>query len=740
MRAMRLLAGGALLALTACGGGDGGNAPAPIPAPAPAPAPVPAPPPGPTNYNTAEYQASNAAQQAGAIAAYNAGASGQGVTIAFIDSGIDQSSAQFAGRISPASQDLVSGRGIQDPDGHGTSVAAVAAAARDNAVIEGVAPQATLLVLRGETQGSCPKCSFSDPVITRGIDIAVANHARVINISLGGGAAGTELTAAIARATAAGVVVVIAAGNESGANPDPFAQAGINPAVGNGAYIIAGAVDANNQLATFTNRAGTGQNIYLAALGVGVLSIGTQGQQFLFDGTSYATPTVSGAAALLAGAFPNLTGQQIVDLLLTSATDAGAPGTDDQFGRGILNIAGAFAPKGTTSLPGTAVPVSLATNASVGGALGSAPKLGAALSGAIVLDGYGRAYRTNLGHTLVPAPRSGLAGALLGASQTASLGTPTHRLSLTIDPGQHAAPWLGFGQRGLDARGQGGAPRVGLVSSTLWTGADLDAGFGLRLDALGDGGHPAFFAASGDSLETAVALRQAGAVSARQRVGAWTFLVGADSVRAFAPLHALAGVTATEWRFGVARQLGGVRLAADWSERGETGGLLGTTLAPAFGIAGARTRTLGLTADAPLGRWRASLGLRHGWTNATLAPGLIDRVNDLRSLGWRLDLARDGLFTRGDNFAVRLAQPMRVVDGLARLRVPDAYDYATRTAHYAERLASLAPDGTERAVEAVYSRAFGLGRAGGHLFYRADAEHVAGLNDAGAALTLSAEF
>ncbi len=752
MRAYPLSGLVALLLLGGCGG-DGGSSPAPIPAPAPAPTPAPVPTPVPTPtpsiYDTAEYRQSNGAVQANALAAYDAGASGAGVIVATIDSGIDQASAEFTGRISPLSRDVVSGRSIHDPDGHGTAVAAVLAAARNDQSIEGVAPQATLLVFRGEKEGSCPKCSFADGSIATAIDGAVAGQARVINISLGGGAAGPALVAAVARATAAGVLIVIAAGNENAAQPDAFALAGLDPAVGNGAYIIAGATDANRALASYsdgsaTNRAGSAQQIYIAALGKGVLSPGINGEEFYWDGTSLSAPAVSGAAALLAGAFPNLTGRQIADLLLTSADDAGAPGTDDQFGRGILNIAKAFAPKGTTSLAGSRVPVSTTANATLGGALGDGTRLGAALSGAVLLDGYGRAYRTDLGRTLARAARPGLAGALLSASTSVTVGSATHRLSLTIDPGAKARPWLGFGQRGLDALGDGGTPRTALVRSTLWRGASLGLAVGQRLDTLarGDDDTPAFFAAPDGSLSPATALRSASAVQADQRVGAWRFAIGAGTSRDANPLFTLAGTSAGEWRVAADRSIGSARVAVAFGERTEAGGLLGTTLAPAFGLRTARTRTLDAEARLPLGDgWRIAAAARHGWTDAEFGPGLVTDARGLRSFGWRVDLARDALFAPSDRFALRIAQPMRLVDGTLRLRVPDAYDYATLTTHYADRTAALAPGGTERDVEAVYGMGFAWGRVETHLFYRADPEHVAGAAaDRGGALTLSAAF
>ncbi|GAA3262563.1 hypothetical protein GCM10020258_27010 [Sphingomonas yabuuchiae] len=65
-----------------------------------------------------------------------------------------------------------------------------------------------------------------------------------------------------------------------------------------------------------------------------------------YSGTSPAAAAISGAVALVAQARPNLTGAQIVTLLLANATDAGTPGPDNVFGKGILNIAAIF-----TALP-----------------------------------------------------------------------------------------------------------------------------------------------------------------------------------------------------------------------------------------------------------------------------------------------------------------------------------------------------------------------------------------------------
>ncbi len=84
--------------------------------------------------------------------------------------------------------------------------------------------------------------------------------------------------------------------------------------------IIAGSVGVDNgsggtntsDISDFSNRAGTGAQYYLMALGYQDRAPDQTGKQFLWSGTSFSAPTISGAVALMAQAFPNLTGKQIV--------------------------------------------------------------------------------------------------------------------------------------------------------------------------------------------------------------------------------------------------------------------------------------------------------------------------------------------------------------------------------------------------------------------------------------------
>ena len=121
------------------------------------------------------------------------------------------------------------------------------------------------------------------------------------------------------------------------------------------------------------------------------------GQQFFWSGTSFSAPTISGAVALMAQAFPNLTGKQIVSILFSSADDLGPTGVDSVYGHGRLNIQRAFQPQGTLSLADSKIPVT-DTAGNLPPAAGDAATTQS--MGAIILDGYDRAYVLNLARTL----------------------------------------------------------------------------------------------------------------------------------------------------------------------------------------------------------------------------------------------------------------------------------------------------------------------------------------------------
>ena len=770
-------AAGAALFAAACGGGGNGGGAQSTPAPIATPTPIASPSPAPTAtatpaaaFDTAEYRQSDGPAFHRAIPAWQQGANGQGVTIAVIDTGIDTANPEFAGRISSASADVAGNRGIQSEDFHGPMVALVAAAARNDSGIMGIAWQADVMALRADTPGSCASsdgCRFAASAIASGIDRAVSNGAKVINISLGSDSdPGAGVRAAITRAANAGVVVIVAAGNqESGetatqiASPEAFAVA-LRQA-GNGNVIIAGAVDGAGVISTGSHHAGSEASAFLAALGDEVCCIYENGQikvttsggrQFytVVSGTSFAAPQIAGAAALLRQAFPNLTAAQVVDLLLRTARDAGASGTDAIYGRGVLDIGNAFAPQGATTLAGgtTALPIG-ATGVTTSAAMGDAVQ-GAAL-GATVLDSYQRAYRVAAG--LRAAPLSArLAPALASRGFSSAAGPVAISYSLDARARPQGGAWNGQLRLGpQDAeRARVLAARV---AARIAPGTDLAFAFaqgsdGLAAQVRGARG-PAFLIAGSPRDDTGFARADQVSIALRRQLGDWGLTLKAEAGEAAAPLGERLGRWLPERRRDAVTQVGlavdrawgpfALALEANWMAEDRT--LLGARLHDALGGGGADT--LFLDADLawyPGGPWRVGAAWRQGFTHAR-PLGAVTSDSRFVSDSWSLDVSRAGLFQPDDTLALRVSQPLRVRSGGVGLLLPVSWDYETLTPGYAVNRISFAPSGREIDLELAWNGTLRTGTAAASLFYRKDPGHYAGMpDDKGAALSWSTVF
>lgn len=759
---------GLALGVAACSG-SGGSSPAPIPAPissTPTPTPTPAPPPAPTptptptptaNYDTSEYRRSNAAVAANAIAAYNSGASGAGIKIGVVDSGINPALSEFAGKIDPASRDVAGTRALADEDGHGTAVADVAAGLKDDLGIHGVAYNATIIALRADDPGSCatPKtdtgggCSFFDSAIGAGVDAARLAGARVINLSLGGSAPGTSLLNAIARATTAGIVVVISAGNDGekpeGVNPDPFAL--IPAQRGSGNIIIAGSVGVSDgaggtdlgQLSTFSNKAGTGANYYLSALGYRDVAINTDGKYFYWSGTSFSAPTISGAVALLAQAFPNLTGTQIVDILFKSADDLGATGTDAVFGRGRLNIARAFQPIGTTSLAGSMVAVT-GSNGDLPPAAGDAGAKGPL--GAVVLDGYSRAFAVDLAKTLRQASQARpLERALGGMTQVAGAAAGKFSVAMTVSLTPRREREVELTRLGI---GPSDARRARLIAGSAIARIDRKtaAAFGFAEGAkamerrLSGAQAGAFLIARDSSADNGFSARRGASLALRRQVGPVGVTFSAENGRVWQDVVTTA--TGSPYKLmavSVDKSIGRTWLSGGISRLDERQTLLGGRLGGALGGGGSSSLFLDLEARRELGRgWSASLASRRGWTSFG--------AGKFQSEAYALDLAKSGLLSGSDRIGFRLAQPLRIASGGFATLLPTAYNYSSlETTNSLERF-SLSPTGRELDAEMSYGRAVtASGWLGGNVFMRRQPGHIASApDDLGAAMRFTLGF
>jgi hypothetical protein len=269
------------------------------------------------------------------------GITGEGVTVAVLDEGIDYNHPDLSHSLW-RNDDEIPGNGIDDDrngfiddvqgwnfidqtaditdtDGHGTQVAGIIAAANDGVGITGVAYNAKIMPVK-VIQGETPLDEF-DTDVAAGIDYAANNGAQVINISLGsspGDPPLPKIEAALGRARQAGAVVVISAGNDrqlfGAIEPDwpaLYALAGLGIAVGG--------VDIKRNFYLDSNPAGLNRLNFVVAPAVDIYSTTLGGSYDVQEGTSFAAPYVSGVAALLLSAKPNLTPAEVEAALVSTA-------------------------------------------------------------------------------------------------------------------------------------------------------------------------------------------------------------------------------------------------------------------------------------------------------------------------------------------------------------------------------------------------------------------------------------
>ena len=774
----------AVILLAACGGGgnSGSFRPSPTPPPAPPadPDPTPPPPPPPSSnafpvqsvpsaFNTAELRRSDGPAQHNAPTVWADGTTGKGVTIGVIDTGIDNNSPEFAGRLSRASKDIYGSRSVEGPDDHGTNVALVAAAARNDTGIVGIAYDATILAIRADDPGSCggdnpqdpeSDCAFFDNAIALSLDYAVANGAKVVNISLGGpGNISAGLRNAVRRAVDAGLIVVVAAGNDSLTQLTPFAAELAR--AGDGGLVIVGSVDENYVMSDFSNRAGGDRAYYLAARGDriccvyedGEIFVDDEGFVYLYSGTSFAAPQVAGAAALLAQAFPNLTGRQIADILLRTAFDAGTEGRDAVYGNGILDIAAAFRPLGTTSLAGGATTMALSDGVAVASTtMGDA--FGTASLPTLVTDQYDRAFKTDLATRLRGAnlqPR--LHGALGESRRNLAVATPGASLAFSIDARGREAPRA----EALQLSGeQAERARVMAAQVALRVSPETQVAFGFGYGANGIAAglqgqdRPAFMIAGEASRDTGMLSSTDAAIAVRRQVGDWGITASAEtgSTLTAAAVERAAQLRGQRLsddvsRYGIAvdREFGALTatLGFDWMREEQT--VLGARFHEGFGLAGSDS----LFVDLDLGwrvapEWRLGASVRRGTTALRAAP-LVGDGSRLTSSAWSLDLERTGLLGDDDALAFRLSQPLRVESGGLNLLLPSSYDYATLTPGYTSTRLSLSPEGREMMGELSYRTRLWGGNAAASVFFRDEPGHYEyAPSDQGVAVRWSREF
>ena len=260
-------------------------------------------------------------------------------------------------------------RGGRDDVGHGTFVASLAAGSISNGEgIAGFGGEARLMIVKANRGAR----QFDDVDEAAAIVWATNHGAKIINLSLGGGGTSAVERKAVDYAVSRGVLLVASAGN-SHAEGDPvqYPAALLQPPDSNGAPGRGLSVAASDSAGVRASFSSANSTVSLAAPGANVLGAvarenilsfqrvtlpgSSNGAYGYGSGTSYASPQVAGAAALVWGANPNLTAAQVADILRRSASGNGS--WNAELGFGVLDVARAVALAGTT--PGAAPSIRL---------------------------------------------------------------------------------------------------------------------------------------------------------------------------------------------------------------------------------------------------------------------------------------------------------------------------------------------------------------------------------------------
>ncbi|MFJ4965096.1 type VII secretion-associated serine protease mycosin [Streptomyces sp. NPDC088729] len=272
---------------------------------------------------------------------------GRGVTVAVLDTGVDDAHPDLAGQVLPG-KDLV-GFGATRGDSswalHGTAMAGIIAGrgsgpGRGDGVL-GIAPEARVLPVRVILESKDPSRAKArksrGAALADGIRWAADNGADVINLSLGDDSESAHPDpgedSAIQYALSKGVSVIASAGN-GGEKGDRISYPAAYPGV-----IAVAAVDKYGTRAAFSTRRWYAT---VSAPGVDIVVANPDGHYYIEWGTSAAAAFVSGAVALVRAAHPGLTPAQIKKLLADTARDAPAEGRDDARGYGVVDPAEAI--------------------------------------------------------------------------------------------------------------------------------------------------------------------------------------------------------------------------------------------------------------------------------------------------------------------------------------------------------------------------------------------------------------
>jgi Subtilase family len=610
-----------------------------------------------------------------ADAAYRIGITGKGVTVATMDTGISAGHREFleTGKLLPGFNAITGSNDVVDKVGHGTHVAGLIAGGRDGRGIFGVAFDANILPIKVLGDDGSGSTNYLD----RGLRYAIGK-ASIVNMSLG--AAGSYGPGAVQEAVRAGLLLVVAAGNDKAANPGWPARFA-KEAWANNQIIAVGAVDASNTIASFSNRAGDTAAWYLVAPGVGILSSYLNDQYAYMSGTSMATPVVSGAAALIKQRWPTLRADQIANILFLTATDLGTPGIDPVYGRGLVNIEKAMQPIGivtTTTYNGRTISV-LAGSTRLSAATSKLWQLAASGQLQVIgIDDFQRDFHVDLGTTVArPAGMSieqvfgsmdrriEVAETVLSSGASLAVAYERRFTSPGIESRSPHARLAAFALTTKDASGREAAIGVGGLAAQYFGVGGLPLSQEFALASVPALANP-YFSLVPAASHAAVGQDIAGF---RFKFGmlstGFNQTMGSQDIALPTSISTVAAPRANAGLFEMSKSFGNAALSVSLSKTRESNAYLGAQSNGAIGLApNASTRSVQFAGAVLLTSKLALAGqAAYGMTPGGNGSNLVTEVTQARTNAFSIGLIASDSIKPGDRFSLTLSQPMRTYAG-----------------------------------------------------------------------------
>ena len=620
---------------------------------------------------------------------------GGGITVALLDTGVNAAHSQL-----DLANEFDYGRADLDP--HGTFIAGIVAARRDDTGMHGVAYNANLVSIGRHPDEAPLNASAADIASATGLTRTYGTYestpeasSHILNMSWGEPGRVPVIKSAMVEAARAGRIMVAALGNEGETRPVAAPAIHVADAGIAGFAITVGALnEAGTGAASGTNYCGPVARYCLFAPGTRVMSTdaATLGYN-VRSGTSFSAAFVSGAAAVVWAAFPNKRGDQIVGRLLSTATPVDSAEISGTYGHGALDLGAAMNPVGFLSLLNSAAPLrSSFIDLPPGFA---APPANAVLASAVAYDqqmfpflvDLNAVFRTTqrlpaglvgpaFGHPAGELPAAWVAGRAVHARRTTSWpdwqGRGSYRMEFRPAPSLAVAVSKGFGAVDATNRFIGQQP---------------------ERNPLGDrfSANPfAALAGWGESLSFSWRAWRQTAVDFTGKRGEGYF-----------------GATRTWFAAaGLGHRLGTVNVGLRYGLLFESGSWLGARTHPAVGsLRDGRTTFLNLRVE---GRPSERLTLFGSLTEGTTRGGpgqpgsLIARRSKARAKSFLLGGEVEHLWLASDRLTVTAAMPFRVQQAKLHLDIPDR-ELADGVVHYTRQVVDLRPRGREIELQLAYA-------------------------------------